>query len=136
MSIFRLNHTLLFVLITAFLTMQWSTVHIHLAEHHNPDDSHHQHEIAFHAHYSIGHHADAIGFSHQAGSTNVVELDHKYSAPKIKVWKKLSSAAITPAFQLLSSTQPICIQPLVVVSPKRNHFYFSIVNLRGPPLFS
>ena len=53
MAKFRLNRAMLFVLVTAFLSMQWAPAHIHLAEHHDHGGSHHQHEVEAHAHQSI-----------------------------------------------------------------------------------
>lgn len=136
MTKFRLNPIFLFVLITAFLTMQWTSAHIHLAEHHDHDGDHHQHNIEVHAHHSIGHHADAIDFSHQTGDVSVVELDHDYSTPKVKKQDRPSAAIITTAFQPLSFSQAIRIEPPLVANTKLSHLYRSTVNPRAPPLFS
>ena len=49
---------MLFVLVTAMLSMQWSVNHIHLAEHHDHDGTHHQHNTEAHAHQSFSHNDD------------------------------------------------------------------------------
>jgi len=43
-------NALTLVLAIAFLSMQWSSAHIHLAQHHDHDGSHHQHASQGHSH--------------------------------------------------------------------------------------
>jgi len=116
--------------------MQWTSAHIHLAEHHDHDGNHHQHNIEVHAHHSIGHHADAIDFSHPSGDISVVELDHDYSTPKVKKQDKPSTTAITTAFHQLSFPQPFGIGTTADVNTRHSHLYRSTVNPRAPPRLS
>ena len=67
-------------LITAFLLLQWSATHIHLAGEHEHDGEQHPHALTTHQHQLSSHHPDAIDvasdpLSH-AKSNKVVELDH------------------------------------------------------------
>lgn len=132
----RLNHTLLFVLITAFLTMQWSAAHIHLAEHHDHDGSHHQHSFEAHAHQLAGHHTDTIDLSHQASNFTFVEIDYKFNTVKGSHQKKPSAAAIILDLQWLIFYQLIRIELPEILNTKLSFFYRSAVNVRAPPRLS
>lgn len=135
MTKFRLNPTLLFMLITAFLTMQWSTSHIHLAAQHDHDGNHHQHYTETHSHLLADHHADSIDSSHQAGNFNVVELDYEYFTPIVK--KKTQTSVITgPVLQQLTIFQRISVKLPVILNTRLNHLSRSIVSPRAPPRFS
>ena len=89
-SKFKLSYALFFVLITAFLTMQWTATHIHLPQKHNHAGSHHQHKIETHGHdltdkYVIDYvtkYAVDIDGSHEVRHANVVDIDHKYTLSK------------------------------------------------------
>ena len=65
---------LLLLLVTAFLSMQWTAVHIHLAEQHDHDGSHHQHQPEAHAHHLSIQSVAAIDFSHQEHHANVLDF--------------------------------------------------------------
>lgn len=132
---FRLNHTLLFMLIMAFLTMQWSVAHIHLAEHHNHDGGHHQHQIETHAHHSLDHHPDSIDSSHQNADLNVVELDHQYNSSTGKN-KTPTTAAITANFWQSSFSRSVSIELPVIINTKLGFHERSTVYLRAPPQLS
>jgi len=74
------NKPLLFILITAFLFLQWSAAHIHLAGEHEHDGGQHQHVVTTHQHQFVSHHADVIDvavgtLSHTDGS-KVIQLEH------------------------------------------------------------
>ncbi|MDH3326386.1 MAG: hypothetical protein OEM38_06690 [Gammaproteobacteria bacterium] len=133
----RLNHTLLFVLITAFLLMQWTTSHIHLAEQqHNHDGNYHQHNNEVHAHHSINDHTDLIDSAHQTNDTNVVELEHKYNAPKIQKQEKPFSDTALIAIQSFSFSQPLSVRIPLNIDAAFGYLERSTVNLRGPPFLS
>lgn len=136
MAKYRLNQTLIFVLIAAFLAMQSASAHIHLAEHHDHDGSHHQHHSEAHAHQSIDSHADAIDFSHLIDHANAIELDHECNMGKGT--KQVTSFAVlaTPVFRQPANFESISIELPVVVNTKLSHLYRSTVNLRAPPQFS
>ena len=136
MTKYRLNHTLLFVLIAAFLTMQSAAAHIHLAEHHDHDGSHHQHQSETHAHQSIDDHDDAIDFSHQIDHVNIVELDHDCSTTKENKQEKTSAVIVSRFFRRLALSESISIELPVVINTKLNHLYYSTNSPRAPPHFS
>lgn len=132
----RPNITLLFFLVTVFLTAQWTATHIHLAEHHDHDGDHHQHSIQAHAHDAPNHHADSIDSAHTTDTYNVVELGNDCTSPG---WKKTGdqlTVSISIAYQLLfvpgSSSTPLPAQD----SKKQNYISYSTVKLRAPPQFS
>jgi len=80
MRILRSTKLLLSILITAFLLLQWSATHIHLAGEHEHDGGVHQHAATAHQHQLSSHHADAIdvatdSLSHK-DTSKVIELDH------------------------------------------------------------
>ena len=135
---FRNNKMLLLVLLTAFLSMQWSTAHIHLAEHHDHDGSHHQHAIEAHAHQSISSHDNSIDSTHQVDDHNVnlVELDHDCNRQS---GEKLDnhSIALTPAdFQLNIFPQKDRIEFSKFNNSKHRYFDYSTIQLRAPPQLS
>ena len=136
MAKYLLHNTLLFVLITAFLTMQSAAAHIHLAEHHDHDGSHHQHQREALAHQSIDDHDDVIDFSHQMDHANIVELDHEYNTVKENKQKESCATISTLAFQQPSFFKSISIEIPIVVNTKLSHLYRSSIKLRAPPQFS
>ena len=79
MTTIRDNKFFIFLLITAFLSLQWSSTHIHLAENHDHDGGVHQHEQETHNHDLAGHHIDVIDtnsdFEISHDDNNVVELE-------------------------------------------------------------
>lgn len=89
MSAARYNKFFIFLLITAFLSLQWSSTHIHLAENHEHDGAAHQHEVEAHKHDLAGHHLDIIdtssAFSTSQHDSNVVELEPVYASSHAKV---------------------------------------------------
>ena len=135
----RLNHSWLFVLLTAFLAMQLnvaSATHIHLAAHHDHDSSHHQHSIEVHAHNQIAHHADAIDASHQSSENNSVSLDYDCNSPHGKHQQKSSLAVIAPFYQLILKFTSKNSNPIDISSGKASHLYRTIINPRAPPQYS
>ena len=131
----QLNYSLLFVLITAFLSMQWTATHIHLSEQHDHDNSQHQHNIEAHAHLLASHHADSIGSLQHADDSNVVELDHQYSTAAVK--KITPGIAIIASSKLqLSLSQPISFEFAGQLNNKPGYHAHSTANPRAPPLFS
>ena len=133
---FSLNKTLLLFLVTAFITVQWTATHIHLAEHHNHDDDQHQHEIQAHAHNTTSHHADPIDSAHTDNTYNVVDLDNDCTS---SVWKKLSDqavASISSTHYLSFIPQTTGTQLLELDRNKRSYITYSTIMLRAPPQFS
>ncbi|MDH5571852.1 MAG: hypothetical protein OEY89_08810 [Gammaproteobacteria bacterium] len=132
----RHNKTLLFFLITAFLTVQWAAVHIHLAEHHNHNGNHHQHNIQAHAHKVSSHHVDGIDFAHVTDDYNVVELDNDCASPG---WKKTGdqlAVSMSVVYQLLFVSHSIGTLISEQDSNKQSYIAYSTIRLRAPPQFS
>ena len=132
----RSNKTLLFFLITVFLSAQWTATHIHLAEYHEHGNNHHQHNIQAHAHNTPGHHADTIGSVHVTDDSNVVELNSDYTSPR---WKKVGDefTASTSSFHLfLFAPKLLCIQLSEQSDNKQNYHTYSTIRLRAPPQIS
>lgn len=78
---FSTHKPFLVLLISAFLLLQWSATHIHLAGEHNHDGGeHHQHAVTAHQHQLNNHHADTIDVANDplahGNNHKVVELDH------------------------------------------------------------
>ena len=127
------NKPLLYSLITAFIFLQWSATHIHLAGEHEHDRGKHQHQLVSHHHDVID--VSSVTLSH-AESHKVVELEHictqfhgklseLYTAIPSTSWvvfeqKTLSESAVTSYEQDVSQTY---------------HQYTSI-RLRAPPIAS
>jgi len=136
MTQFRLNYILLFALITAILTSQWTTTHIHLAEHHNHDGNHHQHKSEVHAHNSIDTYVDTHEISHQSSDITIVELDYEFSAQKIAKLEKSPTIFATSTFPQSSIFLSANIDFPDIDSAKFTHLNFTTVKPRAPPAFS
>ena len=135
---FRLNKTMFFVLVTAMLSMQWSTAHIHLAEHHDHDGSYHQHNTKAHAHQSFTHNDDFIDSSQQVyqQEANVVELCNDCN---IYNWNNIDDQPIVLTSvndQLNFTPQVRNIESSRFSNSKRRYIDYSTINLRAPPKFS
>lgn len=138
MNKFRINKAIFFVLITAMLSMQWSTAHIHLAEHHEHDGSHHQHTTKAHTHQTFTHSDDFIGSSQKVylQETNVVEL---YDDCNIKNHNNVNEQPIVLSSvdnQLNITPYVSSIEPLEISNSKRRYIDDSTINLRAPPKHS
>ena len=135
--VFKLNYALLFVLITAFLTMQWTTAHIHLSQNHSHTGSQHQHKVETHGHqltdqYVIDYDVDS-DVSHEVSHANIVDIDHKYTLSKSEKQKYFPLAVAPLPFQLLQYSLPIRITIPENLNTKLSYFARSTVNPRAPP---
>ena len=96
-TIGRLRKTLFLVLVFAFLTAQWSTAHIHLAEQHDHDGSYHLHDVATHAHQLINLH-ETIDlsqlFNDDNGNVDIVELSCECNTKNANKFGEQSSASV------------------------------------------
>ena len=111
-------------------------MHIHLAELHDHNGSHHQHDIQAHTHYPSSQHADTIDSAHAADDYNVIDLDKVCTSPG---WKKLTDHAIvstTLARQFLFVPQTTRVKSPELDNNKQNYITYSTVRLRAPPKFS
>ena len=137
MRAFKLNHALLFVLITAFLTMQWTTAHIHLSQNHSHTGSQHHHKVETHGHqltdqYVIDYDVDS-DVSHEVSHANIVDIDHKCTLSKSEKQKYFALVVAPPPYQLLQSFIPISVKIPVNLNTKLSYFDHSTVSPRAPP---
>ena len=133
----KLNNVLLFVLITAFIAMQWTATHIHLSQQHNHSGSHHQHKVKNHNHdlthkYVIDS-AVNIDESHEVSHANVVDIDHKYTFSKSEKQKFTSLAVAPPSYLLQQFFLPTSVKIPVNLNTKLSYFDRSTVSPRAPP---
>lgn len=134
---FRLNKIIFFILIVTLLSMQWSTAHIHLAEHHDHNGSHHQHKLESHAHQSFTQHDSFVDSIQQINDheINLVELDNDCNTHK---WNNFDDQTLALNF---TTIQPDILQSDSIAtsmfrSSKQRYIDYSSINLRAPPKFS
>jgi hypothetical protein len=135
MTKFWFNRLLSLFLVTAFLTMQWTPVHIHLSEQHDHDGVHHQHLAETHAH-NLSNQTITIDISHQTSHTNVIVLGQEYSLSKQDNQKNLSTALVTNTVRVLQPFLLVSIKIPFITSSKLSYFDLSTVNPRAPPQIS
>jgi len=128
----RLNSIQLLFLITAFLTIQWTTSHIHLAQQHDHDGIAHQHQMQTHSHQYIA--SDNVSF--QTSHLNVIEFDFKYNLQNSKHPKKPFSDVAIHIFQALSSILLLSIEIPIFVNTKQGLSLYSSSSPRAPPFNS
>jgi hypothetical protein len=133
----KLNNVLLFVLITAFLAIEWTASHIHLSQKHNHSGSHHQHKVENHKHdlthkYAIDYAVDIDG-SHELSHTNIVDIDHQYTLSKSEKQKFTSLTLAPPSILLQQPFIPTSVKIPVNVNTKLSYFDRYTVNPRAPP---
>lgn len=129
----RSNHSLIFALITAFLTMQWASFHIHLAEHHQHDGDHHQHSIETHSHHIAGHPYDTIDTDQHESEASVVEIDRQCSPCSAKNTTPPYAAVTTHSLLASPHLVTLHIAPPVTLGAKISHLDRSTIYLRAPP---
>ena len=130
---FRDNKMLLLVLLVSFLSLQWSTAHIHLAAQHDHDGTHHQHEIEAHSH----HQSLSSDSSHSIDdSDNLVELDldcNRYATSKYDSQYTVFSSVnnhLNIYYQVGDNALSI------IHSSKLRYIDYSTIQFRGPPQIS
>ena len=147
MSSFRLNNKLLLnqvmllTFVAAFLTMQWTTTHVHLGEGHDHDGGHHQHNVEVHAHYSIDSNVSAeidvnnstdFDLSHQSNKLNVIEFNSEFSTQQFGNFNDPEQ----PSVSVITSSYPQTLHLLIAVTIFQliltRHLVFCIV--RHPDL--
>jgi len=137
MTQFRLNKAIFFVLAMALLSMQWSTAHIHLAEHHDHDGIDHQHQVKTHVHQSFSHN-DSVDSNKQIflQPINVVDLDHGCHVFR---WNNIDDQPVvltSASLQLNIYPHTNSLESASLSSSKRRYLDYSTINLRAPPIFT
>ena len=134
------NKPLLVSLITAFLFLQWSSTHIHLAGEHQHDSGQHQHQVTTHQHQLNSHHIDAIDIASDtlshADNHKVVDLEYVCTQFHGKQGKLFT---VIPSTLWNVLERKISFKSVVASYQQGNyqsyHQYTSI-RLRAPPLTS
>lgn len=134
------NKPLLFSLITAFLFLQWSATHIHLAGEHEHNGDQHQHVVTIHQHQLANEHADTIDaatdtLSHADGK-NVVEIEQvctQFHGNLGEQFALIPSLSWNISGQYISSAK--LFKPYKLDKYQTYHQYTSI-RLRAPPVIS
>ena len=127
---FRYSKMLFLALLISFLSLQWSSAHIHLAEQHDHGGDHHQHEIEAHSHHQT---LSADSAHSIDDSDKLVELDldcNRYATSKYD-----SQYA---AFSSINNHLSIYYQaddnaPSVTHKSKLRYIDYSTIQFRGPP---
>ena len=124
-----------FVLVTAFLSMQWSSAHIHLAEHHDHDGSHHQHEVQVHGHQSITQDDNSSSFIYQIENhnANVVEIEHQCNTKNGNHFEDQFIASTPDDYHLNFISQKSSIEAIGSNNPKQRYIDYSTIYGRDPP---
>ena len=134
------NKALLVSLITAFLFLQWSSTHIHLAGEHEHDSSQHQHQVTTHQHQLTSHHTDAIDIASNtlshADNHKIVDLEYictQFHGKQGKLFTVIPSTLWNVLERKISSKN-------VVTSYRQgnyqNYHQYTSIRLRAPPLAS
>lgn len=143
MTKYRLKFTFVFILLTGFLTTQWASAHIHLADQHSHDGSEHSHKIEAHAHLpqlALSHHASTIDDAIDVATTqahhhNSISINQEYVASSPEKIKKQPLFAIKPnnppQISFLQVATPL---PEAISTSHYYHFHPSI-QPRAPPLY-
>lgn len=136
MAGFSLNRTLIFVVISAFLAVQLTVDHIHLADHHDHGGSHHKHHSQAHNYHLADYHADAIDVSHETNDTNVVNIDLERNPLQRECQDNPSADAVSFVFQWVSSSLSVNPDFEEPVNAKYSQLDRASTNPRAPPLAS
>jgi len=123
-------------LVIAFLSMQFSSAHIHLAENHQHDGSQHAHESRGHSHALSDHHEDVFDSSPSPADYRVVEISQE-SALQVCSPDQSSELVFTLLYKLFPPLQ-IAIRPGFsnTYSHQASWLSYSNVRLRAPPAFT
>jgi len=134
---YGLKLTLIFVSLIGFLTTQWASAHIHLADQHSHDGSAHSHQAQAHSHLvqvTSNHHTDTIDAASQAHDHDSISINHQYIPFSPEKLKKQSPMVINGEF-----FAQILFLPEATPPPERHHnpliiFRNSIIQPRAPPI--
>ena len=128
----KLNYVQLLFLITAFLTIQWSTTHIHFSENHNHDGKVHKHQIETHSHEYISINDSAPQLNH----SNIIELETEYTLQNRKKQKDSTLDIAVLTFNLKQSIPLVKIEVPILINTKQGYSLYYSSNPRAPHLNS
>ncbi len=134
----QLSHSklLILTLITVFLSMQWSSSHIHLAEQHTHQQNPHLHKLEAHAHHLslTEQHSDSIDDSRQNDHSNVIDINQEICSHK-KSQKKISDIfLLARVFQLPLWPFPTSLEISSIENVKLSRHEHTSVRPRAPPI--
>jgi len=133
MTFHWLKTTLNLCLMIAFMSMQLSSAHIHVAEHHQHDGSKHAHVAKAHAHSLSDHHQDAFDDTPVASSL-VVEIAQESIQQTCQSSDQPSLQAFDqycPFIPLRSVTKNSFSN---TINPLASWLHYSTVRSRAPPI--
>lgn len=128
----------IYVLIAAFLAMQWTTTHAHLNDHQQNEDIQHQHQIEAHTHNLVVQHTKIIELSHSAdhehtAHESIIEFDCKASLPNREKQKSNLFLFADLTFQLRRSIALTRVTIAFDRTGRPDRLYRSQRNPRAPP---
>jgi len=126
----RLNYVQSLFLITAFLTIQWTTSHIHIAQQHDHDGLIHQHKAQTHAHQYVV----SENLSFQTNHLNVIEFDSEFNLQNNKQQQSPSSDIALQVFSTFFSISLLTVEIPIFVNTEQGYSLYSSVSPRAPPL--
>lgn len=130
----------MYSVITAFLFLQWSATHIHLADEHAHDDIQHKHTVTAHQHQLVSHHTDAIDVAgdtlYHVDTNKVVEIEYvcaKFHGNLGELFAVIPSAArISFESQFTSNSVTTAYQQ----DNYQSYHQYTSIRLRAPPVVS
>jgi hypothetical protein len=128
----KLNYVQLLFLITAFLTIQWTSTHVHFSENHNHDGNIHKHQIETHTHQYLSLNDSSIQVSH----INIIELDTKDYIQNRKIEKTESLDIAIQTFNLQAVIPLVKLDVPLFINKRQGYSLYSSSNPRAPPLNS
>ena len=132
MTIIRLNYAQVCLILVAFLTIQWTTSHLHLEQQHSHDGTFHQHQVTAHAHQYLA----VNDLEGQSNHSNIIEFDEEYHLQK-RIKQQIPSPDM--AIEVSHSIVPIIrlkIEIPVYINTNLGYLALSNTKSRAPPLNS
>ncbi len=134
------NKPLLVSLITAFLFLQWSATHIHLASEHEHDSGQHQHQVTTHQHQLTSHHIDTIDIASDtlshADNHKVVALEYvcaQFHGTQGELFTVIPSTSWNVLERKISSKTVVASYQQDIY---QNYHQYTSIRLRAPPITS
>lgn len=128
----KLNYVQLLFLITAFLTIQWTSTHVHFSENHNHDGNIHKHQIETHTHQYLSLNDSSIQLSH----INIIELDTKDYKQNRKIEETASLDIAIQTFNLEVVIPLVNLEVPPFINKEQGYSLYSSSNPRAPPVNS
>lgn len=128
----KLNYIQLLFLITTFLTVGWTSTHVHFTETHNHDGYFHKHQVETHSHQYIS--IDDSSF--QVSHSNIIEFDFKDYKKNRKIEETASLDIAIQTFNLEVVIALVNLEVPTFINKKQGYSLYSSSNPRAPPVNS